>query len=104
MNPTLPNVADYVETSSGTHYRVGTPDEVVLVLERARVNRTRLAIIYRDESVTEYGRVGRSCGPQLRVPILIHNLRSMGGREIATTVIRLIMTSDGKRVLYRVDE
>jgi hypothetical protein len=95
------DVNDYRETPGGTHYRVGTPDEVVATLERARVNRTRLAIVYRDDSVPEFGRVGRSTGPKLRVPLLIHNLRSSGGGEISRTAIDLIMTSDGQQVLYR---
>ena len=94
------NLSDYRETPSGTFYRVGTSDEVIFVLERARVNRTRLAIVYRDDSVPEFGRVGRSTG-ELKVPLLVHNMRSTGGSEICTRIIRAISTSDGQQLLYR---
>lgn len=101
MNPSLPSVSDYKVSRDGTHFRLDTPDEVVEVLERARLNRFRIAVIYEGDSVPEYGRVGRSTGPTLKVPLLLHNLRSSGGGEISTTIIREIRTSDGKELLYR---
>lgn len=95
------NVNDYRETPSGTHYRLDTPDEVVEVLERIRVSRQRVAIIYHAESTPVFGRVGRSMGPTLKVPLVIHNTRSSGGEPVCTTIISEIRTSDGKQILYR---
>ena len=101
MNPTLLKVSDYKETAGGTHYRVGTPDEVIAVLERARLNRQRLAIVYRAESAPVFGRIGRSCGPTLKVPLVLHNTRSSGGEPVSTTIIEQIRTSDGSQILYQ---
>lgn len=101
MNPNLPRVEDYKETPAGTHFRLGTPEEVIEVLERARVNRYRIAVVYQGDSVPEYGRVGRTTGPALKVPMLIHNTRSTGGSPICTTIIREIRTTEGGRILYQ---
>jgi hypothetical protein len=91
---------EYKATPSGTHYRLGTPDELVATLERLRVNRVRVAVVYEGDSVVEFGRVGRSCGPTLRVPVLLHGLRSPTPGEIHTTCVREVRTEDGERVLY----
>jgi hypothetical protein len=104
MDPTLPNVADYVEAPSGTHYRVGTPAALVEVLERARVGQFRVSILYTWDDVPERGRVGRSLGPTLKVPLLVHNTRSRGGGEIHTPLVREVRTAAGGRLLYPVVE
>jgi len=100
MNPSLLSVSDYRVSPGGTHFRLETPDAVVEVLERARINRFRIAVVYQGDSVPEYGRVGRSMG-SIKIPILLHNTRSTGGSGICTTIIREIRTTDGERVLYR---
>lgn len=84
---------------NGTFYRVGTPDEVVRVLEEAREKRLRLAIAYKAESAPQFGRIGRSMGP-VKVPLLVHNTRSMGGEELWTDGIVEIRESASHRVLY----
>ncbi len=88
---------------NGTFYPLGTPDEVIRVLERARENRVRLAIAYRSESRPEYGRVGRSMGP-VKIPLLSHNIRSHGGGGLLTNIIVEIRESSGGRVLYKAAE
>ena len=100
MNPSLPNVSDYKETPGGTHYRVGTPDALIEALERARLGRYRVAIVYEAESVPEFGRVGRSTGPALKVPLLVHNSRSHGGGEICTRIVKEVRTAAGGHLLY----
>src|SRR5574338_1728658 len=85
---------------NGTHYTVDTPDEVCQVLERARERRRRLAIAFREERQPEYGRVGRSLGPTRKVPLLVHNTRSLGGGPIWTTGIVEIRDSATKELLY----
>lgn len=101
MNPSFPSVSDYTVSRDGTHFKNGTPAAVVEVLERARINRFRIEVVYQGDSVPEYGRVGRSTGPALRVPVLLYNARSSGGGEISTTIIREIRTSNGKQLLYQ---
>ena len=83
----------------GTFYALNTPAEVIRVLEQARLARTRLAITYGGSDVF-CGRVGRSMGP-VKVPLLLHNVRSRGGEPLSTTGIAEIRESRGGRVLYR---
>jgi len=85
---------------NGTFYDVGTDPEVIQVLERARESRTRLAVVYEPESSIQFGRVGRSVGP-VKVPLLVHNSRSLGGEPICTRIVTEIRESAGGRVLYR---
>lgn len=88
----------------GTYYTPDTPDEVVSVLQKAAKDRTRLAIVYEIQKDVAYdvvyGRVGRSMGP-VKVPLLIHNVRALGGEVLSTTCITEIRESRGGRVLYR---
>lgn len=85
---------------NGTFYDAGTADEVIQVLERARETRTRLAIAYRAESQPEFGRVGRSTG-EVKIPLLVHNARSLGGGAICTRIITEIRESNGGKLLYK---
>lgn len=87
---------------NGTSYRKDTPDEVVQVLEKARERRVRLAIAFRAESAPAFGRVGRSAG-NLKVPLLVHNTRSMGGEELWTDGIVEIRNSATKELLYKAE-
>lgn len=95
---------------NGTSYDTRTPDEVIRVLENARINRTRLHISLgetdgvnagRDwlEEFETHGYVGRSIGP-VKVPLLVANIRSLGGGSILTHCVVRIRTSAGGRVLY----
>ena len=93
---------------NGTSYDAKTPDEIVSVLEKARLNRTRLHISLGDiengkdwlEENDVYGFVGRSMGP-VKVPLLVANRRSIGGGAILDYCIVRIRTSAGGRVMYQ---
>ncbi len=96
---------------NGTSYDVRTPDEIVRVLENARLNRTRLHIslghtdgdrIGLDwlEEFESNGCVGRSMGP-IKVPLLIANRRSLGGGALLDHCIVRIRQSAGGRVLWK---
>jgi hypothetical protein len=93
---------------NGTSYHDETPDEVVRVLENARANRTRIVLDYGDVKTGESwgevydiaGYIGRSTG-SIKVPLLIHNARSMGGGAILDHCIISIKTSAGKYPLYQ---
>ena len=98
---------------SGTSYDVCTPDEVVAVLENARLNRVRLHIslgetdndrgqLGRDwlEENSVVGFISRSTG-SIKIPLLVHNKRSLGGFGLLDHCIVRIRTSAGGRVLYQ---
>jgi hypothetical protein len=76
----------YIESTSGTFYSLGTNEKVVDILERCRDEGHRIRIVYGDietgksweECHDIEGKVGRSTG-SIKIPLLIHNKRSRGG-------------------------
>jgi hypothetical protein len=87
---TLETFADrQYKVANGTHYHLDTPDELVAILENARLNGTRLRLHYGDTATGQdwgdihdvLGTLGRSCGP-VKAPILLANSRSSGGGAI----------------------
>ena len=93
---------------NGTSYDVRTPSEVVAILENARQTRTRLHVSLGDsESGRDWleenmvnGFIGRSTG-SIKVPLLIHNRRSVGGPSLLDHCIVRVRESAGGRVLYQ---
>ena len=96
---------------NGTSYHDETPDDVIWVLENARLNRQRVHISLGEtegpdagkdglESNDVQGYVGRSIGP-VKVPLIVANRRSMGGGAILDHCIVRIRESAGGRVLYQ---
>lgn len=93
---------------NNTAYHIDTPMEVIRILEYYRQDRTeRLHLCYGD---TETGRdwneiydvdgyIGRSTG-RIKIPLLVHNSRSMGGGAILDHCIVKIQTARGKITLY----
>ena len=103
---------------NGTSYDSRTPQAVVNVLEAARIGGYRVRFHYghtgdtdcngkpcergRDwmEECDTEGRIGRSMGP-IKIPILLHNRRSMGGGGILDACILRIVRAKGGAVLYQ---
>jgi len=95
---------------NGTTYPDGTPEKLVRVLEASRQNGTRLRIHYGNpddgvdwlEERMGEGRIGRSCG-RFRVPILLHNVRSVAGPALLTENVLRVTTRIGRyrRCLYQ---
>lgn len=96
---------------NGTSYDQRTPVEVIRILEHARLNRDRLHVslgftegpnIGQDwlEENDVYGFIGRSTG-SIKIPLLIHNRRSLGGLSLLDHCIVRIRTSTGNRILYQ---
>ena len=99
------------KTINGTSYDVRTPDEVVAILENARQNRTRLHVSLGETEGPEagndwleenmvHGFIGRSTG-SIKIPLLIHNRRSLGGPGLLDHCIVRIRTSSGGRILWQ---
>jgi hypothetical protein len=102
---------------NGTYYDSTTPDKVIEVLENARTKRIRIQVDYGytnlDKKISDSrtngqswgevnditGYVGRSTGER-KIPLLVHNSRSLGGGAILTHCIVKIVTTKGKKVLY----
>jgi glutaredoxin len=88
-----------------TSYHINTNDKVIEVLERCKANRTRIVIDYGNVETKESwnqvydisGYIGRSNG-SIKVPLLIHNSRSIGGGSLLTNCILSIKESRGKKV------
>lgn len=94
-----------------TYYDKRTPDEVIRILENARQGRYRLHIslgetdndegkIGRDwlEENMSFGYIGRSTGPH-KIPLLVHNARSMGGPGLLDHCIVRIRHTTGRRTI-----
>ena len=99
------------KTINGTSFDVRTPDEVVAILENARQNRTRLHVSLGETGGPEAGKdwleenmvhgfIGRSTG-SIKIPLLIHNRRSLGGPGLLDHCIVRIRTSSGGRILWQ---
>lgn len=96
---------------NGTSYSAETSDKVISVLESVREQRTRIRLFYGDKAtgrswLDRYGMEGtisRSTGDS-KIPILIHNVRSMGGGGILDScIIRIQTTGHSPYVLYQAE-
>lgn len=96
---------------NGTSYNIETPAEVIEVLEEYRAHhvrrdpRARLVIHYGNGKTGQAwddvssGYIGRSTGT-IKIPLLVHNRRSMGGPGLLDRCIVKIERARGKRILY----
>lgn len=74
---------------NGTSYHAETPDSLCQLLERLRQSKTRVRFHWGDpksgkdwgDEFDVAGRIGRSTG-RVKIPILVHNKRSLGGTGI----------------------
>jgi len=109
MNTVTDSRGNTYEIHDGTAYHLGTPPEVIRILENHLHDYSeRLHLSYGDKETgedwnEEYdvdGYIGRSSG-SIKIPLLIHNSRSMGGSGILTDCIVRIQTAKGKITLYK---
>lgn len=95
---------------NGTSYDIRTNDTIIRILEKCRLDGTRIVLDYGDiktgrswgEVYDITGRLGRSSG-SIKIPILLHNSRSIGGGGILDHCIIGIKTSKGKYPLYKLN-
>lgn len=96
---------------NGTSYDARTPDEVVAVLEKARLNRQRVHVSLgetegpqagRDwlEEHSVHGMIGRSTG-SIKIPLIVHNRRSLGGPGLLDHCVVKVRTAAGGHVLWQ---
>lgn len=98
----------YKETSSGTCYHIETNDNLISILESARLTGKRLKVYLGDnktgkdwkEESDRYIRIGRSTG-SIKIPLAISNSRSYaGGALLSHCIVKLVDTSTNV-VLYQ---
>lgn len=96
---------------NGTSYDQRTPDEVIRVLENARLNRTRLHVSLGETEGPQAGKdwleesfvtgfIGRSTGT-IKIPLIVHNRRSLGGPGLLDHCVIRVRTAAGGRVLWQ---
>jgi hypothetical protein len=98
----------YKVSEDSTYYGEETPDALIEILERARVNKTRLKFYLGDnktgkdwmEEDSKMGKVGRSMGP-IKIPLLIKTVASHGGGSLMDDSIVKVATSPTGTVLYQ---
>jgi hypothetical protein len=91
-----------------TWFNPETPEAVRVVLERARLQHSRLRLFFGDTNtgrdwLNEYGvvgTIGRSMGIT-KIPLLISNSRSSGGLAVLDSSIVRIIDCVSRRELYR---
>ncbi len=95
--------------ANGTTYHDSTDIEVVGLLEYLRKTTTRISVTYCDAKTgkpwddrPDCGRVSRSMGP-IKIPILLHNRRSLGGAGLLEHCILRIEYANKRKggVLYQ---
>lgn len=100
-------------TINGLCYNVLTPDEVIMVLEEARTQSTRIKIFYgytqhepfgcewlRDDYVTE-GYICRSDDDRISVPLMIQTKNAKDGFFVHSESIVKIISIKNESVLYQ---
>lgn len=93
---------------NGTHYNEKTANSMVILLEHIRALQVRCRFRWGDAKTGKdwgdvcdvIGRIGRSTG-SIKIPILLYNVRSLGGGAILDHCIVKITESRGGRVLYQ---
>jgi len=90
-----------------TYYHIETSDKTIDFLEKVRQSKERIVLDYGNAETMESwgecyditGTVGRSTGT-IKVPLLIHNTRPMGGGAILDHCIIRAYSSKGKKLIF----
>lgn len=103
------NGKQYKVSDNGTAFHIDTDNEVCRILDEAINSQRRLKIYLGDtktgkdwnEEHDTIGRIGRSTGI-FKIPLLIHNSRSLGGPALLDNCIVKIKDIETGRVLFHV--
>lgn len=101
-------VPDYAGSERGTRYDGRTPSDLIALLEKVRMSRQRVRVVYGNvftgeawDDMYERGTIGRSMGRDgTGIPLLVKTSRSMGGEALTTQSILRVHESAGGKVLY----
>jgi len=93
---------------NGVSYSANTSDEMIYILDRLKGNRERVIFRFGDtktgkdwgEDSDIMGRIGQSTG-EVKIPLLVHSRRSMGGGGLLSGNIVKIIKSKGKSTVYK---
>jgi hypothetical protein len=96
------------KVENGTFYHEETADEIIAIIETARIEHQILRFHWGDTKTGKdwgdvndvNGRVSRSMGP-VKVPLLMEKTGDMGGTGILDHCIVKITRHSGKKVLYQ---
>ena len=94
------------KVANNTWYNENANEEVIRILEDARINNLRVRIFYGDYKTGEdwledcdvIGRIGRSCG-RIQIPLLLKKSNSTGGGGISTSCI--VKITIDKKIVYQ---
>ena len=92
---------------NGTTYNDKTPEDLIRVLEKIRLNGIRCHFHYGDAKTgrpwgdVETGRLGRSMGPKMKIPITLYNRRSIAGAGLLDHCVIKITKTRGGECLYK---
>lgn len=88
------------------YYHEDTPNKLIELIDRFYHNHQRVSLYYGDTKTgkewgdVETGRIGRTTGT-IKIPIIIHNARSLGGSAILTNrIVKITTTTKDKSILY----
>lgn len=93
---------------NGIYYDAETSDELIYLLDKLKEKKERIIVRYgnnktgRDwgEEHDIMGTIGNSTG-EMKIPLLVHSKRSMGGGGLMSGAIIKIIKSKGKSTLYQ---
>lgn len=99
--------ADNYTVVNGTYYKKETPEPVIRCLENARITKKRLRLFFGNpetgkdwyEEFDVKGTIGRSRG-SIKVPLIINNVRSMGGPAISDNCVVKIIDLTTRQTVY----
>lgn len=84
-------------------------EKLISILESCRKNNTRIRVWYGANNkiwLEEYdviGRINRTTG-RIKIPILVNNKRSLGGRELLVHCIVRIDDIEEKKTIYKLND
>jgi len=98
----------YKQTESGTCYHIETSDNLISILESARLTGKRLKVYLGDnktgkdwkEETDRYIKIGRSAG-SIKIPLAISSERSTGGGALLSHCIVKLVDTATNVVLYQ---
>lgn len=103
------NTTTYKISENNTAFHIDTPEKVCNILDSAILSKRRLKIYYGDKDTgTDWnecydiiGRIGRSYGGTIKIPLLILTSRSYGGGAILDNCIVKIKDAKSGEVIYQ---